>query len=196
MKSFTKYVLFALFAVVLLAGCSKQPAQEINDAKAAIDAVTAEGAEKYAREDVKMLNDSLTAALDEVKLQDGKFLKNYDAAKDMLVKVKSDAETLKVELPARKEKAMNDALAAQQEAKTAVDDAKALLQKAPKGKGSRADIEALKADVTGLEGSLSEVQTLVETEEYFDAMEKAASVKAKAQEVSVQITQAMEKAKK
>lgn len=195
MKKLLLSLTVALAMLVVLTSCAKQPTQEMNDTKAAIDAVIADGGEKYAKEDVKSLNDQLTAALDEVKVQDGKFFKNYDKAKEMLAKVKGSADSLKAEIPARKEKAKNDAMAALEAAKTAVGDAKTMLGKAPKGKGTKADIEAMRADIAGLEASLAEVQSLIDGEDYFAALDKANGAKDKAAEVSNQITAAMEKAK-
>ena len=193
MKRLIVYLLVGLGLLAFVTGCSKQPTQELGDAKAAIDAAVADGAEKYATEDLKHLNDSLTAATDEISTQDKKFFKSYTKAKEMLAQVKADAETLKTEIPAKKEQAKNDALTVQTEATTAVADAKALIAKAPRGKGSRADLEAMKADLAGLETSLAEVQTLISSEDYLAASEKAAAIKAKAAEVSDQINQAMEK---
>lgn len=193
MKRLLLSLTVALTMLVVLTSCAKQPSQEINDAKAAIDAVIAEGGEKYANEEVKQMNDELTAAMDEVKVQDGKFFKNYDKAKELLAKVKGSADTLKAEIPARKEKAKADATAALEAANTAVSDAKAMLAKAPKGKGSQADIEAMRADIAGLEASLAEVQSLIDGEDYMAAIDKANSARDKAAEVSNQITMAMEK---
>ncbi len=79
---------------------------------------------------------------------------------------------------------------------TAVEDAKKLLKKAPKGKGTSADIEALKADMAGLDQAMTEVQGLIDTEDYVVAAEKATAVKAKAAEVAGQVTAALEKKKK
>jgi len=193
MKKSTVIFLVVVMAGLLLIGCGKQPTEDMNAAKSAVDAVIAEGAEKYASEDAKLLNDELTAALDEIKIQDGKMMKNYSKAQEMLAKVKADAEALKTGLPMKKEEAKNNALLAQEAAKTAIAEAKKLLAKAPKGKGSRADIEAMKADVKGLEESLSEAQAAVDAEDYATATEKAESIKEKAIEVSSQVTQAMEK---
>jgi len=193
MKKSTVIFLVFVMASFLLIGCGKQPTEDINASKSAVDAVIAEGAEKYASEDAKMLNDELTAALDEIKIQDGKMMKNYSKAQEMLAKVKADAEALKTGLPMKKEEAKNNALTAQEAAKTAIEEAQKLLAKAPKGKGSRADIEAMKADVKGLEESLSEAQAAVDAEDYATATEKAESIKEKAIEVSSQVTQAMEK---
>lgn len=194
MKYATRAFFVAAIAMALmLSACGKQPTLEINDAKAAIEAALTEGGEKYAENEVKALNDELSVAMEEVKTQDAKFLKNYDRAKEMLAQVKSTAEALKTEIPARKEKANNDAAAALEAATTAIADAKALLGQAPAGKGTAADIEALKADVAGLEASLAEVQGLIAGEDYFTAIDSANSISTKAAEVSTQVTQALEK---
>ncbi len=197
MKNLSKYLVLVLAVamIVTLAACAKQPTQEMDGAKAAVDAAIAAGSDKYAKEEVKGLNDELTAALDEIKVQDGKFFKNYDKAKEILAKVKTSADALTAEIPARKEKAKADAQAAIDAAKTAVNDAKAMLAKAPRGKGTKADIEALKADVAGLEASITEAEGLMGTEDYIGAAEKANAVKDKAAEVSSQITAAIEKVK-
>lgn len=197
MKHLSKYlvVALALTLMVMLAACAKQPTQEMDAAKAAVDAAIAAGGDKYAKEEVKGLNDELTAATDEIKVQDGKFFKNYDKATEILAKVKANADTLTTEIPAKKEKAKNDAQAAIDAAKAAVNDAKALLAKAPRGKGTKADIEALRADVAGLEASIKEAEGLMGTEDYMAASDKANGVKEKAAEVSNQITQAIEKVK-
>ncbi|MDP3297974.1 MAG: hypothetical protein Q8N09_10390 [Thermodesulfovibrionia bacterium] len=197
MKHLSKYlvVALALTLMVMLAACAKQPTQEMDAAKVAVDAAIAAGGDKYAKEEVKGLNDELTAATDEIKVQDGKFFKNYDKATEILAKVKANADTLTTEIPAKKEKAKNDAQAAIDAAKAAVNDAKALLAKAPRGKGTKADIEALRADVAGLEASITEAEGLMGTEDYMAASDKANGVKDKAAEVSSQISQAIEKVK-
>ena len=187
MKSVLRYSILGLVLVLIfVVGCSKPPTEELNAAKSAVDAVAPE-ASKYVAEDAKKLNDDLQAAQNEINA------KNYKQAKDILLKVKADAETLKTTLPQKKELAKNNAIAAQDAAKTAVTDAKALLAKAPKGKGSKADIEAMKADIKGLEESLPEVQSLIDAEDYAVATEKANVIKEKAAAVSDQINQALEK---
>ncbi|MEW6109523.1 MAG: hypothetical protein AB1632_10215 [Nitrospirota bacterium] len=193
MKTIFKYLAFGIFSMFIFVSCSKQPAEEINAAKTAVDTVITEGAEKYAPEDAKKINDELSAAMSEIKAQDGKFLKNYSKAKEMLVKVKADADALRSGLAAKKEEAKNNAVAAQDAAKAAVEEAKGLLSKAPKGKGSKADIEAFKADIKGLEESLAEVQSSIDTEDYAVAADKANAIKEKAAAVSEQVKQAMEK---
>lgn len=193
-KSFI-FIFIALLSIALISGCAKKPTKEIEETQAAVNTVISEGLGKYSPEDEKKLKDALSAAMDEIKVQEGKTFKNYDKAKQMLADVKKTAEELKASLPQKKEQAKQNALKAQEEAKSSVEEAKSLLAKAPKGKGTAADIEALRGDVKGLEDSLNEIQSLIEKEEYMEAVNKANAVKEKATGVSNQIKEALEKVK-
>ena len=59
-----------------------------------------------------------------------------------------------------------------------------MLAKAPKGKGTKADIEAMRADVAGIEAALSEAQGMIDGEDYLGATDKANGAKAKAERKS------------
>jgi hypothetical protein len=193
MKKALTLMAVSMVLVFLFAGCAKPPTEEMNAAKAAIDAVVADGAMKFAAEDAKKLNDGMKAVQDEIKAQESKTFKDYDKAKQILAKVKADAGALKAALPAKKEEAKKNATAAQDAAIAAVAEAKALLAKAPKGKGSQADIEALRADLKGIEDSLAEVKTAFDGEDYMVAIEKSNAIKDKAAAISDQVKKAMEK---
>jgi hypothetical protein len=187
MKGVYRYFLFGLILTAMLAGCSKQPALEINAAKAAVDAAVGEGAEKYAPADTRQVNDALSAAMNEVKTQDGKFLKDYKKAKEMLARVKLEADALKTGLAAKKDEAKKNAVAAGESAWTALNEAKALLKKAPKAKGAAEQIDAVIKAIQGLDDSLQEVQKLIASEDYLTAFEKAGVVKSKTAGVTEQI---------
>jgi hypothetical protein len=197
MKRLLKYFTYGLLVMFILVGCAKQPSEDINAAQKAVEDLKATGAEKYIPEDTKKVDDSLAAALNEIKAQDGKFAlsRNYDKAKQMLAQAKADAEKVKVDIAAKKEEAKKNALAGQQAARASVKEAKALLAKAPMGKGARADIEALKGDIKGLEDSVPELQQLIDKEDYAVAIDKAKAIKEKAEGVSNQIKEAMKKVK-
>jgi len=196
MKSFTKFLVLGIFAISLFTSCAKQPTEQIEAVKAAIAAVQAEGADVYAPEELKKLNDSMQAAMDEISTQSKKFFKKFGPAKEMLAAVVTEAEAVKAGIPAKKEAAKNAAVLAQTEAKAMLDEAKALLDKAPKGKGTKADIEAMKADLAGLDTSFAEIQTAIDGQDYFGASGKAATIKEKAMAISDQVKAAMEKIKK
>jgi uncharacterized lipoprotein YehR (DUF1307 family) len=186
-------MLLGLALVVSLSACGKQPTEEINATRSAIDAAVSEGAEKYTPEDLKLVADQMAAAEAEIKVQDDKFFKNYDNAKQMLAKAKADADSLKGKVATVKEEMKNSAITLLGEATAAVAEAKAALETAPRGKGSLADIEAMKADVAGLEEALNEIQPLVDAGEYASAVEKATAIKSRAVAVSDEIKAVQEK---
>jgi len=53
MKHSMRYIIISLIGIFLIAGCSRQPLQEINAAKTAVDSIISEGAEKYMPDDAK-----------------------------------------------------------------------------------------------------------------------------------------------
>ncbi|TAL18318.1 DUF4398 domain-containing protein [bacterium] len=195
MKIALKSLVIAVAAVALLAGCAKPPTQELAAAKAAIDAGVAMQAPVYAPEELAKVKKDLAGAEAEIKVQEEKFWKNFDNAKAMIVKVTADAEAIKAAIPARKEAAKKAAIEAEAAAKVALEEAKALLAKAPKGKGTRADIEAFAADLKGVEDAMPQVAAKIAGEDFFGASDSANSLKAKAMSVSEQINAAIEKAK-
>jgi len=195
MEKLNKLILMGLVAAFILSGCAKPPTQEINDSKALVEAVTNADTNTYASEELAKLNGNLTAALDEVKIQDDKWFSNFDKAKQMLAALKAEAENVTTVAAQRKEEAKNKAIAAQAEARTAIDTAKALLEKAPRGKETKADIEMFKADLTGLEESLAALQPTIDEEKYSDALNSANIIKERAGAISNDITLALEKVK-
>jgi len=180
MKGITGYILFGFLVLFALTACSKQPVQEINAAKSAVDSAMAEGAEKYSSAEAKKVNDALTEAMAEIKTQDGKFFKDYKKAGEMLAKVKADADNLKAGLAAKKEEARKKAIAAEESANASVSEAKASLARAMKSPKANLDIEALSNSIKVLDDAIAEIRKLIATEDYTTAIEKAGGVKGKA----------------
>jgi len=196
MKQLFRLLLIGLIGAFLLSGCAKAPTVEMNDSKAAVEAATNADTQTYAQAELAKLTSDLEAANTEVKTQDDKFLfKNFDKAKTMLAAVKTDADNVKAVAAQKKEEAKQAAIAAQGEAKAAIDAANLLLADAPTGKETKQDIEAFKADLTGLTDSLTGLQQSIDQEKYADASSNAAAIKEKAANISAQITAALEKVK-
>lgn len=181
----------------VVAACAKVPASEIEAAKKAVETARAAGSSEYLPTLDKDVADKLNAALDEIKKQESKvmFFRNYDQAKKMLKGVDQDAQALQAATSAKKEEVKKEALSLQAAATEAIQKAKGLLALAPSGKGTGADIAALKGDVAGLEGSLPAVQKAADAGDYLGALAKAKAVKEKADAVSGQVQQAIEKVK-
>jgi hypothetical protein len=185
-----------IIALFFITSCSKQPLQEINAAKTAVDSIISEGAEKYLPDDAKKLNDNLNKAMDEVKVQDAKIFKNYGKAKEMLANVKAETEEINSKLPAKKEDAKKDATAAIKAAKAAMDETKALIAKASMGKGPNAANETISADIKNLEDSFKELQVQIDREDYLTIASKADEIRNKASELSTLLKQTPEKTEK
>ena len=180
-----------LLALTLTAGvtaCSKPPAEEIAAVKTAVDAVVAEGAEKYAPEEYKALQDAMTAAMEEVKAQEGKmFGGKYDKAKELLAQVQTSAATVKETAVAAREAMATEVVTVKEAAVAGVAGLQSLVAAAPVGKGSEADLEAIRADVAGLETSLQEIQPLIDAGDFAGAKEKADAIQAKVAEITAEI---------
>ena len=185
-------VLASLALVASLTACAKAPTEEINATKASVDAAVAEGAQQYTPEDYKVVTDGLAAANAEIKVQEEKFFKNFDKAKQMLAKTKADAEALKGKVAQRKEELKQAAIATLAQANAALEEAKALLAKAPKGKGSKADIEAMTTDLAGVEAMIPEVEPLIAKGDFIGANEKANAILARITAVKTEVQAAID----
>ena len=192
MKGIKKHIILVLAIAVVFAAC-KQPTEQINNAKSAIEGVMKAGADKYAVDEYKKLDGDLKTALDEVAAQDKKFFKKFGSSKEMLAKVLLDVETLKAALPAKIEAAKNLAASLQGEGRKGLDAAKALLDKAPKGKGTAKDLEALKGDLAGAETAFADIQKAIDGQDYIAAQDKAKSVKTTVATVIEQVNAAIAK---
>ena len=186
-------LLIGLTLCLTLSACGKQPVEEINSTRSAIDAAVGEGAEKYTADDLKAVNDKMAAVMDEIKVQDGKLFKNYDQAKLMLTAVKVDADSLKAKVVTVKEELRAAAAAALVNANTSVSEAADLLANAPQGKGSAADIAMMKGDLQGLQAGLGEVQPLIDNGDYAAASERAAAIQEKADAIASEVRAAQER---
>ncbi|OGD24944.1 MAG: hypothetical protein A2Y56_14745 [Candidatus Aminicenantes bacterium RBG_13_63_10] len=195
MKKMMKLMALAAAVALVFSACGSKPTQIIDEAKAQIEALAKDAADKYAPEEFKKLNDNLTAALDEVKGQEGKLFKKFGKSVEILNQVKADAEALKAALPGKIEAAKTAALDLQTAAGTAIKEAEELLKKAPRGKGSKADIEAFKADLKGLNESLPQVQAALDAQDYIGAADQAKAIQEKAMSIVDQINQAIAKVK-
>jgi len=196
MKRLLKAVIIGLIGVLVLAGCSKAPTQEINDTKAKVEAADTKDMQTYAKDELAKVKSDLDAALAEVKRQDSKFLfKHYGRAKQMLAKVRDEAEALKPMAAKMKEEAKNNAIAAQVEAKAAIEATKASVAKALSSKKAKSAVKTFKKDLTSLEASLTALQQTINQELYADAESTAKVIKEKVAAISNDIKAALGKSK-
>ena len=119
--------------------------------------------------------------------------RNYDAANAILVKVVADAEKAKTEAIASRQLLKTEAEGAVVLAKTSLEEAKNQLAQAPTGKGTQADLQALRGDLQAAETTFAEIDAIMAMEDFIGVKAKAESVQALAARVNEQVAQAIQK---
>lgn len=183
-----------LFGTMLIA-CAEKPIQGTDSALQALQAAKQAGAAEYAPESLRVAEDEYQKAQEEIAAQDDTFMltRNYDVANAILVKVVADAEKAKTEAITSKQLAKTGAEGAVLLAKTSLEEAKNQLAQAPTGKGTQADLQALRGDLQAAEATLAEIDAIMAMEDYIGVKAKAESVQALATRVNEQVAQAIQK---
>lgn len=196
-QTFKTVALVLLFGTMLMA-CAEKPIQGSEAALQALQAARQAGATEYAPEALRMAEDEYQKAQEEIGVQDTTFvlMRNYDAANALLTKVAADAEKAKTEAIARKQRAKSDAEAAVVLAKTTLEEAKNQLAHAPTGKGTQADLQALRGDLQAAKTTLAEIDVIMVKEDFLGVKAKAESVQTLASRVNEQVAQAIQKTRK
>ena len=181
-------------AVLLVTGCAKPPAEQIEAAEKAVKEAQQSGAATYSAQEYAKLEGTLAALKKEVGDQDGKFalLRDYGKAEQLAASAKADGERVKTETAKKKEETKVAALQAQQVAQDAVKSTLDLVAKAPVGK-DRAALEAIKNDAEALKSSLNQVQIALDKEDFPAAQAQAKAIHDKSQAVSAEIQNALVK---
>ena len=192
-------LLLALAVAVSLSfvGCASAPTAEINATKAAVAAAQTDDIRTYAPDSLKTAEDTLAKATGEVQTQDGKngFSRDYKAASELLKQAKDEATKAQADAQANKVKAKADAEALIAGLSAQLADAKKALATAPKGKDTKAELEALQNDLKSADEAAAAASTAVSQEKYMEALGQAKTAKAKADGVIEQVTAAKAKIK-
>jgi hypothetical protein len=189
-------VVFAIFALLVFIGCAKAPEQEIQKANTAIEAARSAEAEEYVPDAFQVAMDTLRAAEAAKTEADGKFalFRSYGKAKALYISAEALANQAVTEAAAEKERVKAEVTNLLTQAKAVLDSANVALTKAPKGKGSKADIELIRNDLAAAQASFDEANNDFNAGKYKVAKAKVEAAMQKAQAVISEIEQA--KAKK
>lgn len=178
------------FAVLIgLLACAEPPAAEIAAVKAAVESARTSGATEYAPESLRAAEEALAKLEADVKAQEGRFawFRKYDQAKVLIADVQKAADKAVQDAAAERERVKQETAAAIADARKSLDEAKVLLAEAPTGKGTEADLEALKGDLAGVEEALAEVQKAFEDAKYGEAKTKAQAARERAEAVKAAV---------
>lgn len=197
-----KKTLFQIFAVVLFAAlttsCAKLPQAELDAAKAAVESAKAMETNRYLADEFVALEDSLNAANVAIEAQKSKMFlsRDYKSIKEKLVVIATDVEALKARTEERKAQVRTEVQDTLVVLTALIEEDKALLAKAPKGKEGKAALEAIQNDITVLEASVSEINTLITNGDYLTAQDKTTASKVKAEAIKEELTAAISKTKR
>ena len=177
------------------AGCSKVPQEAVPSLEAALDSAKTAGAETYAPEALNRAQETYTQAKAEIEAQNGKFslTRKYGKATELLAEANRQAEQANEAAVAGKEQAKVEATAAVADARTALGSATTLLAQAPRGKNTKAELDAMQQELTSLQSALDQADTAVTDGNYLDAKVKAEVVSRQAGEIQADINNAIAK---
>jgi len=107
----------AVGLAVIAASCASPPRADVDAANAAVDKASGQGADRYAAASLKSAQDARAALDAELKVQEGKWVKSYDKAKELALTAKVAGDKAAADAVAGKERA--DAIAAKAKADAA-----------------------------------------------------------------------------
>lgn len=182
-----------LLAVLVLVGCAKPPQAEIDEAKGAVQTAVSAEASDYAGDSLRSAQDAVAQLDQELKAQEEKFalFRSYKKASELAAAAKAAGEKAEADAKAGKDAARQAAETMMAEANALLTEVKEMLDKAPKGKGTAADLEMMKSDLAGVESSLADAQNSFNAEKYLEAKSKIEAAMSGANSVKSALEQAM-----
>jgi len=177
------------------AGCAKAPEETVAAVQSGIESARSAGAETYASDEFAKVNATFQQAQAEIEVQNGKFalFRSYKNAEALLAQAQTEAQQAQEAAVAGKERARNEATAAIDNARAALQAATDFLAQAPRGKGTRAELDAMQQELTTLQASLDEATGGMAGEDYINAKIKAELVTQKANEIQADVQAAITK---
>ena len=194
--SMVSLAVLGISILVIFPACSEKPVTSLNATEQALQEARKAGAQEYASETLKLAEDQFQKAREEMEMQEISFalLRNYKTAEELLAKAKMDAEKAVLDANTAKMQAKSDAEAAVTLARTILTEARTILAQAPVGKGSQADLQALKGDLEAADSINAELDLALGHEDYLGVKAKAQAMQNLSARVHDQVASALKKA--
>jgi len=166
-------------ATLLATGCAKPPTDAVNAAKAALETARTGDAADYAQESLQAAENAVAALDAELNVQKEAFAltRSYSKATELAAAATAASEKATADALAGREATKVEASTLVEEVRASLVETAAMIAKAPKGKGTQADIEAMKTDVAGVEAGLVEFEAAFSAGRYKEALAKAEAAK-------------------
>lgn len=189
-------IVMAALALLFVAGCSKAPEVEMKNADAAMQAAVTAEAEQYAPEAYRIAMDTLNAAKAAKTEQDSKFalFRSYGKSKQSFISAVALAEKASADAATEKERVRLEVMDLITKTQAVIDSATVALEKAPRGKGSKADLEMIGNDLASTTSAFAAAKADFDGGKFLAAKAKLEAVQSKARSIIAEIEAA--KAKK
>lgn len=176
----------------IAAGCAQPPQSEIESANQAFDAATTSEAQTYAANSYKAAQDAKSQLDAELTAQEEKFalFRSYSRTSELAASATTAAEKAEKDASAEKDRIRAETTKIIADTRTALDETTHLLEKAPRGKGSQADIAAMKADLATVGTALGEAESALSAGKLMEARSKAEAAMKTVQQTKGAIEQA------
>jgi hypothetical protein len=161
-------------------------------ANQAMDAAKMAEAQDYAMDAYRVAQDTLNAAMALKTEADGKFalFRNYGKSKEMFIRAQSLANDAASKAAQEKERVRVEVTEMMTQAKALLDSANVALTKAPRGKGSKADIELIKTDLAAAQTAFDDANMDFNNSKYKAAKAKLDAMMQKTNMVIMEIDKA------
>lgn len=181
---------------LFLSSCDKVPQVELDNANVAINDAKMAQADVYLPTQYAALEDSMRVIMADVEVQKSKWFKNFDGVRTKLSNLTAQSATVKTNTIAKIEEIKSEYQTAYAEVQQMIVDNQALVAKAPKGKEGREALEQIKGEISVVEISTGEAQSLFDAGNYMDALNKINAAKSKSVALNTELTEAIAKTSK
>lgn len=189
-----KLLVVAVASMILMVSCAKEPVEQINATQQAIQAAKNAEAETYAPQVFKMASDTLRAAMAAKQQADAKkFFRSYKETERLLAKAQELANQAVTTAQQEKERVRAEVTQLFETAKAVLDSTQMAIQKAPRGKGSKVEIEMFKSEFASAQTMVTEAQTAFDQGKYAVAKARLETAIQKARSIRDEIAAAAKK---
>lgn len=168
-------------------GCGKPPVEELNAARAALDAARQAEAEVYAPDTYRSASNTLNDANAKSEAKD------YEGARTAAIQARELADRARSEAQTAKQQTRDDAQTIVNRVTSGLSDVRIAMGSAPRGKGADDDLDQINADLSQAESSLNNARTHLSSGKYRDALTEARSAETKLGPTRSSVQAAVEK---
>jgi hypothetical protein len=165
-------------AVLAIAGCSQAPVQEIDAAKASLEAARQAQAPDYAPDAWNTATGTEAALEAELQAQEQKvaLFRSYDRAVALAAELDRAGKAASQEAVTKKDAMKIEVAALLDRAAAEIASAQKAVSAAPRGKGTEADLTSLRTDAASLDSQLKDARAAFDAGDFVSAKAKADAV--------------------